>query len=650
MSACSAPQRMRDTKPVTSYWNPVPPHWREQACTMPGSILLESSLPNDTEHHSFLFTNPGQVLTATTPEDIPALFHLVENALANGQWVAGYVAYEAGTHFLDLPSAHTKGPLATFAFYDQPQIFNHHDDRASAAPRRPKQLDLALMPLGTVMAYRQAIHQVHEWITAGETYQLNYTTQLQTPCLHTPLEVYEALQAQQPSSYAAIVNFANQSPILSFSPELFFRVDTDAVITTRPMKGTTTRGRTAEEDRQLAHGLQRDEKNRAEHVMIVDLLRNDLNRVCRTGTVRADDLFRIEPYATLHQMTSRVSGTLRQDTSWYEVFRALFPGGSITGAPKRHTAQFIQQIERTPRGVYTGAIGYVSPDGTACFNIAIRTAVLQHTSDDRHPERDGAQRSVGSPESQYTLTLGVGGGIVADSDATSEHNEALLKAAFVQRAARPWQLIETMRAEQGSIPLLDAHLERLAASAEALGFPCNTEEIRHTLGSMKLTGKVRLQLHGNGNTDIARAETPTWPPHLELVLASEAIDPASPHLRHKTSFRPEYSQPIPEGFHDMLFRNTHGQVTETTIANLLVQIDGRWYTPPLNSGVLPGVMRAQLLRTKQIEERIITLHDLGQSTAAALCNALRGIAPITSLQLPGNERIRWKSGTVLPKP
>lgn len=648
---------MRDTKPVTRHWTPIPAHWREQACTTPGSILLESSLPSDIEHCSILFTDPGQVLTAASPEDIPALFRSIENALANGKWAAGHVTYEAGTHFLELPAASSGGPLATFALYDRPQIFNHHEDPASATPRKSTQLDLAPMPLTSVAEYTQAIHQIHEWITAGETYQLNYTTQLQTPCPHTPLEVYEALQAEQPSSYAAILHLANHPAILSFSPELFFRVDSDGLISTKPMKGTAPRGTTADEDQQLAQALQQDEKNRAEHVMIVDLLRNDLNRICRTGTVRADDLFRIEQYATLHQMTSRVSGMLQKDTLWYEVFRALFPGGSITGAPKRHTAQLIQQIERTPRGVYTGAIGYFAPNRTAAFNIAIRTAVLHPdpTPNSRHPERNEVESkhllsspSVTPQRETATLTLGVGGGIVADSTATSEYNEALLKASFVQQAAHPYQLIETMRAGAGIIPFLEAHLQRLAASAEALGFACNTDRIRNELTGRNATGRVRLQLHRSGETSIAVTAAPAWPAKLHLILSTQRTDGNSPHLRHKTTYRPEYSTTAPHGFQDTLFQNTRGHLTESTIANLLVAIEGRWYTPPLHSGVLPGIMRSHLLRTGQLSERTITMEDLQQSTAAALCNAVRGVARIASLQLPGGKRIRWRSSATLP--
>ncbi|HEY9137499.1 MAG TPA: aminodeoxychorismate synthase component I, partial [Terriglobus sp.] len=475
---------------------------------------------------------------------------------------------------------------------------------------------------------------IQQWIAAGDTYQVNYTVPLTTPCTHTSQQVYEALHAQQPCSYGAFMNLLPDSTVLSFSPELFFSVDKEGQLTTRPMKGTAPRSTNEKEDSNIAQALHNDEKNRAEHVMIVDLLRNDMNRICRIGSVHADSLFDIESLPTVHQMTSTIRGQLPANTPWYEVFRALFPGGSITGAPKRHTVELIQQLEPTPRGVYTGAIGYFAPDRSACFNIAIRTATLQNN----------------------TLTLNAGGGIVADSTAPSEYNELLLKTAFVQRASQPIQLIETMHVQNDRIPLLPHHLQRLRASAEALGFVFDKEQAEATIAAAITTHtspqRLRLLLHRDGIIENEFASVPTWPMHVTLLLNQQRTRADSPHLRHKTTFRPEYhaahGAAISAGFHDMLFCNTAEEVTETCIANVLVHIHGRWYTPPLRSGVLPGVYRNQLLAAGTLKERTITLADLREATHIAVCNALRGVASVTSLQLPNGDNIQWEPATSLP--
>lgn len=590
-------------------------------------------MPSATEHTSLLFEDPFEILTANAPNDLPALFAAIEDASQNGYWVAGWMAYEAGAHFLQLPARATSGPVAIFGIYRQPQTFDHTAHHEPETTPQTQPLQLALMPTITPAQYTPAIDRIQQWIAAGDTYQVNFTTPLTTPCPHTPQQVYDALHAQQPCSFGAILNLRPNSTILSFSPELFFNVDAAGNIATRPMKGTSPRSANPAEDHALAEALQHDEKNRAEHVMIVDLLRNDMNRICRIGSVHAASLFDVESLSTVHQMTSTIRGQLSADTPWYEVFRALFPGGSITGAPKRHTVELIQQLEAYPRGVYTGAIGYFAPDRSACFNIAIRTAVLEDN----------------------TLTLGAGGGIVADSTATSEYREMLLKASFVQRASQPIQLIETMRAENGSVPLLQHHLQRLQSSAEALGFTCDTKQIEasiHAAINKATPQRVRLLLHRNGEAEITIAEAPSWPQELRLRLSHQQTRADSPHLRHKTNFRPEY-QPeleaaLTNGFHDTLFLNTAGEVTETCIATLLAKIDDRWFTPPLRSGVLPGVYREQLIATGQIAERTLTLNDLRNATSIALCNALRGTAPVTSLQLPDGEIIHWKSPSDLP--
>lgn len=629
---------MRDTEQVSvslpSAWSPLPPQWRSRAFAHAGSVLFESSQPSATQHQSFLFQQPHRILTAHQPEELPHLFASIEDALQQGHWVAGWLTYEAGYHFLDLATPHTDKPLAVFGIYSAPEVFDHTASVQTEPTEATQRLNIAPMPTVDVATYHHNIQRIQQWIAAGDTYQVNYTIPLTTPCPHTPQQVYEALQTQQPCSFGAATTLLPHSTILSLSPELFFSADTDGTLSTRPMKGTAPRSADEHEDQQIAEALRNDEKNRAEHVMIVDLLRNDMNRICRD--VHVHSLFDIESLPTVHQMTSTIRGQLPEQTPWYDVFRALFPGGSITGAPKRHTVELIRQLEPSPRGVYTGAIGYIAPNRAACFNIAIRTATLANN----------------------TLTLNAGGGIVADSTAASEYNELLLKTAFVQRAAQPIQLIETIRVQNGHAPLLPHHLQRLSTSAEALGFTFHHEpaeariQAAITAHASPQPQRLRLLLHRDGTIENEFASAPAWPVHVTLLLSSQRTHADAPYLRHKTTVRPEYQTAhgvaTSAGFQDMLFCNTADEVTETCIANLLVRIHGRWYTPPLHSGVLPGVYRNQLLANAAIEERTITLADLHKANHVAVCNALRGVATVTMLQLPNGNTLQWEPASLLP--
>ncbi|AFL88689.1 aminodeoxychorismate synthase, component I [Terriglobus roseus DSM 18391] len=629
-------------------WTPLPASWRRAALDQTGTVLLESSLPSETQHHSYLFLAADRVLTAHSPQELPSLFEAIEQALAEGHWVAGSLDYEAGSHFLDLPTRVTRTPLATFGIYTAPRIFDHTSDSTDEPePPRPGPLPIAPMLRIRREDYTAAIARIQRWIAAGDTYQLNFTTHALSPYADDAATLYAALQTQQPCSYGAILNLLPQQTVLSLSPELFFRATPDGTLTTKPMKGTALRGTTAAEDDARAESLRNDEKNRAEHVMIVDLLRNDLGRICEAGTVRVDRLFEVERYPTLLQMTSTITGRTPHRLAWYQVFRALFPSGSITGAPKRHTMALIAQIEDHPRGIYTGAIGYFAPDGNACFNVAIRTVVL-----------DGK-----------TMVLGVGGGIVADSTSTGEYDECLLKTAFLQRAAQPIQLIETMRwmgttpaapdigtlaherelAER--IPLLPFHLQRLESSAASLGFRFDAEAILATIAeaSTQWDGqprRLRLLLHRNGAVELQHADAPNWQPHLKVSFARQITSREAPYLRHKSTFRPEYDPALREahaaGHDEALFRNEIGEITEGCISSLLACLQGQWLTPPLASGCLPGTYRAALLEAGLIRERSITMSDLRTADHLCLCNAIRGTGCIASLQLPDGERIHYK--------
>jgi para-aminobenzoate synthetase/4-amino-4-deoxychorismate lyase len=471
-------------------------------------------------------------------------------------------------------------------------------------------------------------------------YQLNFTAPWRIEAPGSAAALYARLRARQPVDYGAFLHWRQGRRILSFSPELFFRVE-DAGgtrrITTRPMKGTAPRGRTTREDRERAEWLGNDPKNRSENVMIVDLLRNDLGRLARFGSVRAEKLFAVERYPTLWQMTSTVTAELREEVGFAEIFRALFPCGSVTGAPKVRAMQLLAELEDGPRGVYTGAIGYFSPHRTV-FNVAIRTLELQ------------GERG----------TMGVGSGIVIDSDAADEYRECMLKAEFLTRAQdrmeEGFSLVESMLWQNG-YPFLELHLDRLVDSAEYFGFPCERGPVRaaleeHARGFAggpedKAARKVRLLLDSEGAlqiTDEFLAPGGGEERVGRVRMAQTRTDPVDPMLFHKTTHRPVYAAAFHEaaqaGFDDVLFLNLRGEVTEGAISNIFVEKDGRWLTPPVDCGLLAGVYRRHLLETRaDVEERVLYAGDLRAADAVYLANAVRGLRRV---------RIDWEKLLVTP--
>nr|WP_255551277.1 aminodeoxychorismate synthase component I [Granulicella sp. dw_53] len=549
--------------------------------------------------------------------------------MAQGHHAAGYLGYECGYHFE--PSTSTKIesappadlPLAWFGIYAAPIAFDHITGRFTSPPPTPQTLaESPARPFASEIHlqisedhYHQQILRIKELIAAGDTYQVNFTDRLIVETGLSPADAFAVLSRQQPVSYGAFLNLGSHH-ILSLSPELFFKIEADKILT-RPMKGTMPRGLDLEDDARAALALQNDEKNRSEHVMIVDLLRNDLGRVCTN--VRVDDLFTIERYETLLQMTSTVSGDLRPGLSFYEIFRALFPGGSITGAPKIRTMQIIHELESAPRGIYTGAIGHIAPNRDATFNVAIRTLVL----------KDGKAH------------MGVGGGIVADSEPADEYRECLLKTAFLTRAPNDFQLIETILwnpaiLQDDGLYLLPLHLDRLEASAAYFSFPCQREvigaeliEYIHTLNA-STPHRIRLLLDSTGAATITATPFTPRPPTGRVRLATQHTDSTDRFLRHKTTRRTlydqQYARAVADGFDEALFINERGELTEGAISNLFLRRGDRLLTPPISAGVLPGIYRRYLLETNpNAEERTLTLEDLHTADALLICNSVRGI-------------------------
>jgi para-aminobenzoate synthetase/4-amino-4-deoxychorismate lyase len=605
-------------------WTQLPVWLHSVVARNPNSVLLQTSRFDAFNKQSFLFTNAVRTIAAASLDEIPGLFRQIEEALASGLHVAGYVGYECGYHFErfdGIAATSSDLPLVWFGVYSAPAIYDHAtgcleggldlpamEHVAEEVPERfAEHVELAIARED----YCAKIQAIKQYIAAGETYQVNFTDRV---CVATKLsadQAFRALLQHQSVAYGALLNVGSQH-ILSLSPELFFRIEGERIVT-RPMKGTMPRGMDVVEDEEAALRLQRDEKNRSEHVMIVDLLRNDLGRICAMGSVRVEDIFSVEKYETLLQMTSTVAGRLRHGLSYYEIFKAMFPSGSITGAPKIRTMQIIHEMEQTPRGIYTGAIGYISPNGSSTFNVAIRTLVL----------KDGEAR------------MGVGGGIVADSEPSDEHRECLLKAEFLVRPPRDFQLIETMLWD-GDFFLLSMHLDRLESSAEYFNFSCDRAAIAAQLIGAAISFqleqryRVRLLLSATGNVTVTVTQQTPDTPTGYIRPSPERTSSTNVFLRHKTTPRKlydsQYSEAQASGFDDTIFLNEWGEITEGAVSNIFIRRAGKLLTPPLSSGVLPGVFRRHLLETvADAEEQALTLPDLESADAVFLCNSVRGL-------------------------
>jgi len=627
---------------------PLPRRYRQLAASKPASVLLESSRFDEANFRSYLFLHPERVLL---PGD--DLFGEIDAALAVGCYVAGYFGYECGEGLRALLEKREGGakrgaermdalPLAWFGVYRHAYVFDHRagrfeGDAPEAAGEPALDYDIGDVRLDiSEEDYSAKIDAIHEYLRCGDTYQVNFTTKLRFGYSGSPAAIYAALTENQPVSYGALLHGGDWQ-VLSLSPELFFRVR-DGRIVTRPVKGTARRGRDAAEDEAVAQWLHNDPKSRSENVMIVDLLRNDLGRICDYGSVRVDELFTVERYRTLFQMVSEVSGTLRPGTVFAEIFASLFPCGSVTGAPKHRTMEIIEELEETPRGVYTGAIGFFSPQREALFSVPIRTLVL------------------GNGQGE----MGVGSGIVIDSRAEEEYRECLLKAEFLTRREEPriesqndpqedaaFQLLESIPWEGAYGPLLPLHLERIEASARCLGFQFDRQAVAAALQEHERSMpagercKVRLLAARAGAVTVTHAAAESWPQQGTVLLSECRVASGDGLLRHKTTRRrlydEQYAMARQQGYDEVLFLNERGEVTEGAISNVLVEKDGRWYTPPVACGLLPGIYRHYLLESGRAEEKILRPEDLAAADAVFVCNAVRGcgrvqLAPASALR------------------
>jgi aminodeoxychorismate synthase, component I, bacterial clade len=611
-----------------SRWHQLPQQWHTLVARTPNSVLLQTARFDPSNQRSFLFFDPLQTIAAKALDDLPGLFRHIEQALADGYYAAGFLSYECGYHFerfKDIALAEQSLPLAWFGIYRKPLIFDHKtglfEGRSLLFADEPAKETPSTFTDSVALAiskddYRAKIERIKDYIAAGETYQVNFTDRVSIAAEIGADVAFTTLLQQQPVAYSALLNVEGHQ-ILSLSPELFFKIE-DGKITTRPMKGTMPRGLDTAEDAQVAVRLQNDEKNCCEHLMIVDLLRNDLGRICKMGSVQVEDIFSVETYRTLLQMTSTVSGTLRAGLTWYDIFKAIYPSGSITGAPKIRTMEIIHGLEAGPRGIYTGSIGYMAPGGDAAFNVAIRTLDLH----------DGVAQ------------MGVGGGIVADSDAKEEYRECLLKARFLARPHRDFQLIETMLWD-GEFRLLSMHLDRMESSAAYFGFAFDRLVIKARLiaeSSLFEPGeryRVRLLLDESGELTVTHAKHIANPAaqNGQIRLSTERTSSKDFFLRHKTTHREFYESQFAmcreDGFDEVIFLNERGEVTEGSISNIFIRRAGELLTPPLSAGVLPGIFRGYLLETDATaKEQTLMVEDLESADAIYLCNSLRGMREV----------------------
>jgi len=577
-----------------------------------------------------LLTGFQRSIVLAASGDPGAAFSTIEAALAAGQWLAVAADYALGASFEPaVPAVPGDRPvLRAWVFtegrvLDAPAGAAFLAEQLAALPEYQKVAGIAeLCPAVDAARHAAQVRQIHRWIRDGDCYQINLTFPLTFESYGHPLALYVRLRERQPVRYGGFLG-GDDEAILSFSPELFFERVGDQVVT-RPMKGTAPRGRTPLEDQANRAALLASAKERAENIMIVDLLRNDLGRLAQPGKVTVEALCAAEAYPTLWQMVSTVAADL-PGVGIAELFAALFPCGSITGAPKIRAMQRIAELEESPRGLYTGAFGWLSPGGDCRFNVAIRTVEA-------------------GPHGQ--ARLGVGSGIVIDSDAQREYAECLLKASFLTAFDPGFELVETLRLEEGRYPLLDLHLERLQASARSLGFACALVSVSAALSAEaaarpKALFRVRLTLAHNGSCRVevsALREEPgkSW----RVCLASEALPADDYLLRHKTTARARYDRTLAglaarPALFDAIFLNRRGEVCEGARSNVFVERDGVLLTPPLACGLLPGVMRRTLLESGRAVEQVLRREDLLQAPALYVGNALRGLLPVVLEAGPG---------------
>lgn len=592
--------------------------------------LLDDASAAGQEARSRLYTGHAGTLTCRDAAGWQDVLDALQAALARGLYAVPVLTYELGAQLLGIPNQPLAAPLAQVLLFERCDLLDADATGGWIATRAASDRPAGVANIAANVdeaRFVDAIGRIRDYIAAGDTYQVNYTYRLRFDAFGSIHSLYSRLRARQPVPYGALIGLPDGSAVLSFSPELFVRHTGDLLLA-RPMKGTAPASEDDAANAERARELARDPKNRAENLMIVDLLRNDLGRVAQTGSVSVPKLFEVTRFGAVLQMTSTVQARLRQDVNLADLFAALYPCGSITGAPKRRTMEIIAELEPDPRGLYTGAIGWFDPptDGRAfgdfCLSVPIRTLVLE----------------AGMGEGLRRGELGVGAGIVHDSDPHAEFAECQLKARFLTGLANEFELFETIKASWQDGPRhLDLHLARLGASAHYFGMPFDAQAAHAAVVDACLAlphdgglHRLRLALATGGALTVTGAPLAPLTEPVRLVLADTPTESSDVFLRHKTSVRSRYDAAWrgaeAQGAFDALFFNERGELTEGGRSNVFVLLDGQWWTPPLSCGLLAGVMRSVMLAAPAWDavERVITREMLLRAEGIVVCNALRG--------------------------
>lgn len=605
-------------------------------------LLLDDNLAP--QGQALLFQKPVEILRCDRPDEVAATLARIEALNAGGYYLAGSLSYELGYLFeprlaklleerlLESPAP---APLIWMAAFDAPQHLDNAELAKLLGPAGSYTTSIPELSLSR-NDYIAKVEKVRDYIAAGDVYQINFTFKYNFTFTGDPIAFYRELRAKQPVSYGALIHAPGHRgqgfDLLSLSPELFFRRE-DNRIWTRPMKGTAARGLDSAGDAAQAAWLRNDTKSRAENLMIVDLLRNDIGRVSEIGSVEVTDLFTVETYRTVLQMTSGITAKLRDGTSFQDIIRKIFPCGSITGAPKVRAMEIINELEPEARGVYTGAIGMIAPNGDCRFNVAIRTLMIEAAN-------DGAQ------ESERQGEMGIGSGIVHDSNPADEYDECLLKGRFLTGSMEDFELIETLLWQpDAGYHLLSEHLERLEKSALYFGFPHDRAATAAALenaftAALPQSHRVRLLLDRRGKLTITSTviDTPNSTQLLHYVISEQRVDSRDPFFRHKTTRRQLYDGEhtrlrAATGCDEVLFLNERGEVAEGSRTNVFIERTGRLITPPLSCGVLAGTLRQSLLEDTGVEisEAVLTLQDLKTADRVLFGNSVRGLQEAQAL-------------------
>ena len=577
-----------------------------------GTVICR--LPGDDKSPLWgVFSSPIKVIETRDVDKVCSMLAEVESCLSEGKFAAGFISYEASPAFDDAHIVKDAGnfPLLWFGIYDSSPD-SYIPDKYSFFEVN----SIGSNPELTENEYISSVRKIEDYIMGGDIYQANYTFRSEIVSSLKPYQMFQSLFKSHPVPYAAYINTGSEE-LVSISPELFLEKN-GSVLRSLPMKGTAHRELNAEEDFKAAEELSKDPKNCAENIMIVDMVRNDFGRICKFGSIKAEPIFHVDTYSTVHQMISGVQGTLHEDITLPEIFAATFPAASITGAPKIRAMQIINELEKSPRKVYTGTIGCIVPGGDFCFNVAIRTLIC----------------------STAGVELGIGSGIVADSKPQDEWRESLLKSTFIYGELPEFELLETILwSKKSGFSYFNEHLKRLQNSHIYFKWEWDREKIIAEL-SKSINGfstakfaRVRLKTSQNGNVtvDIIPLDNPGWgKDSLKIKLSKEQTNSRDLFLYHKTTNRSFYNrhfkQALSEGFDEVVFLNEKNEITEGAISNIFIRNGEKWFTPPIKSGLLCGIWRSANIAKLNAEERILYADDLNNANEVLIGNSVRGSA------------------------